>query len=341
VIHETEAEEADSSRASSNKKKAGKIWNQRRGKGAKKKRKENKAKKQPCMSDVRDIFDTLHGSQGKSFFAEVFQQLKGEAPPLWQDPSLLTLSGSAGKGGSFFVRSKEDPTYMVKSLTKSETQLLKSSSFVQEFVTFILENPGSLLMKMRGVYRTKQKVYFMLIENVLHFGPVKPERIFDLKGSLVHRRAAADASIRLDCDWLDSHEASLYFSPAARNQMMDQMEKDTEFLARFNLMDYSLLVGIIACPPGVREEAEARSYAFVSEDRNYIYLLAIIDYLQDYNAKKKLAHAVKSKYHDAALLSTVSPPLYKNRFVKFMAQHVLKEENALASCWSKTETILN
>jgi len=63
-------------------------------------------------------------------------------------------------------------------------------------------------------------------------------------------------------------------------------------------------------------------YGIMSADRDpnrkEIYYLGIIDYLQNYDKKKKIAHFAKSFKHVETDLSTVNPSLYASRFQKFL-----------------------
>ncbi|KAJ9449667.1 hypothetical protein DIPPA_58769 [Diplonema papillatum] len=53
------------------------------------------------------------------------------------------------------------------------------------------------------------------------------------------------------------------------------------------------------------------------------FVLGIIDYLQDYNTKKKLANAAKSILCDSNAISTIPPREYCDRFVRFCKDSVL------------------
>ena len=100
-------------------------------------------------------------------------------------------------------------------------------------------------------------------------------------------------------------------------------------------MDQSLLLGIEentvfkAIPssiPGIYDispEEEVyfwNRHRFMSEDRKFIYHIAIIDYLQDFNLNKKMEFFLKGIRNGSwfAEYSCVPPSWYQERFVKFM-----------------------
>lgn len=74
-------------------------------------------------------------------------------------------------------------------------------------------------------------------------------KVYDLKGSLQGRKLddAMTKDIPLavykDLNWLESKE-KLYLGPEKQTLLVQQMEKDVEFLKRNRIMDYSMLVGI-------------------------------------------------------------------------------------------------
>ena len=251
------------------------------------------------------VSDCLQGHQGKEVCGEHFSKIReksGVAKEKWFDVSCLSVKGSTGKGGAFFVTSSKDPDVMVKSLNKQEASFFKT--FAPVFVQYLMDNPHSLLMRVYGLYKVDH-LEFMLIENVLNTGQLKLSRIYDLKGSVVHRRAKDGSGTQLDLNWNDD-KAIVLLEAKDREIMLHQIEKDSMFLSKHNLMDYSLLVGIYEKDEesNMSEEdlvqmSKDKSYCFISYDRQQLYFLGIIDYLQEYNLKKKLAHGIKSLNHDS------------------------------------------
>lgn len=114
-------------------------------------------------------------------------------------------------------------------------------------------------------------------------------------------------------------------------------------LARFNLMDYSLLLTITtndkfyamknrtSAPLNAEDrdflkkqfdETKSNRHTFLSLNCKYIYHLGIIDYLQDYHFEKKMENFAKEKVLGRSSangeISAVHPTRYAPRFVDFM-----------------------
>lgn len=64
-------------------------------------------------------------------------------------------------------------------------------------------------------------------------------------------------------------------------------------------------------------------HCFLSEDGKYIYHLAIIDYLQDFNKNKQMENMYKSMLKDGKQISAVEPKYYCQRFFQFMQNQVV------------------
>lgn len=57
-----------------------------------------------------------------------------------------------------------------------------------------------------------------------------------------------------------------------------------------------------------------------------VYLIGVIDVLQDYNVKKKMAHSWKAMQVEEEKLSTVEPAMYASRFLTFIASKVVERK---------------
>jgi 1-phosphatidylinositol-4-phosphate 5-kinase len=236
------------------------------------------------------------------------------------------MSRSAGKGGAFFVRSARTSATLLKSLSREEAKTL--AAFARPYADHMLRHPHSVLMRILGVYKAGSHTV-MLIESVLDFAAA-PECVFDVKGSVINRKVTRleKGVTRLDCNWTEENRFVL-LDKATCSALREQVERDALLLSEHNLMDYSLLVAFYPRDESQTSRAELAAFAktregraFVSADGDCLYLMGIIDFLQLYNAKKKMAHAIKKTRHDEALLSTVAPELYASRFVQFLTSRV-------------------
>ena len=95
------------------------------------------------------------------------------------------------------------------------------------------------------MYHLRRKVHFVVMTSVFDT-PAQINTIYDLKGSLIGRSATArereGGGVLKDND-LISDGCKLHLG-AKKAAFMAQLEKDAMFLAKLNIMDYSLLVGI-------------------------------------------------------------------------------------------------
>lgn len=95
------------------------------------------------------------------------------------------------------------------------------------------------------MYHLRRKVHFVVMTSVFDT-PAQINTIYDLKGSLVGRAATQkerdSGGVLKDQDLL-SDKRKIHLG-AKKEAFMAQLQKDAMFLAKLNIMDYSLLVGI-------------------------------------------------------------------------------------------------
>lgn len=150
----------------------------------------------------------------------------------------------------------------------------------------------------------------------------------------------------------------LKFSPEDKACIMENIKRDVPLLKTGNIMDFSLLLAIEENPDyrkhassvrnlintnsssGSMHNSEGRSprydaesphkkfedsrHMFLSSNLQYIYHIAIIDYLQDYNFDKKSENFVKTIWRGRrAEISAVPPERYAKRYIEFMENQVI------------------
>ena len=92
-----------------------------------------------------------------------------------------------------------------------------------------------------------------------------------------------------------------------------KLEKDTP--------EYHELLG--------EHKSQNKRHTYMSEDGKFIYYVGVIDYLQDYNIRKKGENFFKTLFapsKDKDYISAVHPPLYRNRYHDFMQNHVITNQ---------------
>eukprot|EP00602_Paraphysomonas_sp_CaronLab_P002978 CAMPEP_0185030480 /NCGR_PEP_ID=MMETSP1103-20130426/17485_1 /TAXON_ID=36769 /ORGANISM="Paraphysomonas bandaiensis, Strain Caron Lab Isolate" /LENGTH=804 /DNA_ID=CAMNT_0027565641 /DNA_START=142 /DNA_END=2556 /DNA_ORIENTATION=- len=154
---------------------------------------------------------------------------------------------SNSKSGQFFFYS-HDGRYMIKTQTNEENKFMKR--ILPHYYRYVTENPHTFLVRIYGMHRVKmyhlnRKVHFVIMGSVFDT-PEPINKIYDLKGSLIGRKASARdrevGGVLKDNDLIDD---GVKLKLGSKRQLfLSQIEKDATFLSKLNIMDYSLLVGI-------------------------------------------------------------------------------------------------
>jgi len=121
-----------------------------------------------------------------------------------------------------------------------------------------------------------------------------------------------------------AYNLPVYLTKTQRVEVMTAMTRDCAFFEEFNLMDYSMIVGVHRPAPGEANAELQKSQnglhgtAYASQhggDTTIVYF-GIIDFLQSWTGGKKCAHFVKLACAPPPI-STVSPRKYAKQFCEF------------------------
>lgn len=161
-----------------------------------------------------------------------------------------------GKSPSFFFF-PDNNKLMLKTLKESESEIMFSKGFLLEYFKFILKNPETLLMKIFGVYELQigksKPISFILTDNMVGLDYDRVLRAFDLKGS-IHGRLERVTEKQLmegtglkalkDQNFLalNQIEKVIQIDDDKRQQILDQMDRDSQFLKSHALIDYSVFL---------------------------------------------------------------------------------------------------
>ncbi|KAG0288597.1 Phosphatidylinositol-4-phosphate 5-kinase [Dissophora globulifera] len=171
---------------------------------------------------------------------------------------ILSELGSPGKSGSFFYFS-QDYRFIIKTIHHAEHKFMRK--ILKDYFNHVKHNPHTLLCRFFGLHRVKlphgRKIHFVVMGNV--FPPNRDiHETFDLKGSTLGR-AISDAELganpratQKDLNWVNKNR-KLELGPEKRHLFVEQIKRDVELLARLNIMDYSLLIGIHDIERGNRD----------------------------------------------------------------------------------------
>ena len=161
------------------------------------------------------------------------------------DMALRELS-SPGKSGSMFFLS-QDGAFIIKTMRKAEMTHL-CANVLRSYVEHLDAYPEMMLTRFFGLHRVKpqggRNVRFVVMGNLLNTQHVLHRR-YDLKGSTQGRLTPSpfnpSSAILKDLDI--EYTFQLEDAEAAK-RLRTQLAADAALLARLNVMDYSLLLGV-------------------------------------------------------------------------------------------------
>lgn len=244
--------------------------------------------------------------------------------------SKTTFVVGSGKSGMKMWFSKTR-YFFVKEMTKGDKLSLKN--LMDDYTKYMRRNKNSLLPKFYGIYK-KNNIVYVIQKNL---NPYKNGTwVFDLKGS--HRRRTVlrhtVKKIGKDNNFGDS---KIFINNAKK--IKKQMKKDTTFLKKHNLMDYSLLLCMRNKPVKEKDWKVWGKGKFCcdikgpgpSKKSSININMGIIDILQKFNKKKFIESFFKSKQHikDRAQseVSAINSEAYKTRFDEFMGGIIQSKNN--------------
>jgi len=243
-------------------------------------------------------------------FARQFQALR-LACGLAHLDFLLSISKRAdlvasqlGKSKSVFFYS-HDKRYLLKLVSAKEILMLEdmAPNYFRHMAKHIYHQMPSQLIKTIGAFTVSikgktgevKKAHYLLTVNLEAIMPAN-SKIFDLKGTLNPRRYVKDGSTqtKMDLNFIEEyHSLPLCLHLTDKQKLDAGLWNDSLFLAKQNIIDYSLLV-------------------IVNEEQKMI-ATGIIDYMQHYTVDK----VVESKYKTVVgreQPTIIDPVVYKTRF---------------------------
>jgi len=145
----------------------------------------------------------------------------------------------SGKSGAKMLFS-EDKKYIIKTMSKRDGRAL--GPVINEYVSHIVgHSSSSAMMRIYAIIEDDVGGLWLIANNWL---PVNFPVTWDLKGSMVGRSSGTQSPAQKDKDWL-SQSKGLALPPSQRNSILQALQSDSAMLARSNLIDYSLIVGLL------------------------------------------------------------------------------------------------
>ncbi|KAI1634894.1 hypothetical protein F4809DRAFT_491523 [Biscogniauxia mediterranea] len=264
----------------------------------------------------------------KIFYAEQFDALRrkcGVADRIVESLSrCLKWDSKGGKTKSVFLKTQDDRLVM-KSLSPVETSafLRFAPAYFGIMAEALFRDLPSVIAKMLGFFQVviknpvtnmEIKLDLLLMENL--FYDRAPTRIFDLKGSMRNRKIQSTGEqneVLLDENMVEYiYESPLFAREHSKGLLRASVFNDTLFLARQNVMDYSLMIAV--------------------DEKRKELVVGIIDCIRTYTWDKKLESWIKDRGFAGGgrnRPTVTSPKEYKSRFREAMARYILQAPN----CW--------
>lgn len=248
---------------------------------------------------------------------------------------------SSGRSGSCFVESRTG-LLLLKSIRSPEVRCLQANfaGYIHRITSL---TPPSLLMPIFALILVRGGPSFILIRNVTH----RPDGTYivgrlDLKGRS-NKRPPARGPQPLACPYLDKDITRVRTSwpllPHLRDALVASLVADVAFLNSCNIIDYSLLIAVVAATPHwqktVQSGPSTRSPPLdplspasqvwfrlanggLHTGLGEVWHVAVIDCLTPWNAQKVTANLIKRVRWPQSTLSTIRPAQYAARFLSFM-----------------------
>lgn len=269
----------------------------------------------------------------KIFYAEQFDAVRrkcGVSDRFVESLSrCLKWDSKGGKTKSLFLKTLDD-RFVLKSLSPIETQAflkfapayfqIMSEAFFHELPSVIAKMLGFYQIVIRNPVTGVEANWFLLVMENLFYDRV-PTRIFDLKGSMRNRKIQSTGEqneVLLDENMVEFiYESPLFTREHSKKLLRGSVHNDTLFLARQNVMDYSLMLGI--------------------DEGKQELVVGIIDCIRTYTWDKKLESWIKDRGFAGGNKNrptVTSPKEYKKRFREAMMRYVLEAPN----CWHQFKT---
>ncbi|CDS42327.1 Phosphatidylinositol 4 phosphate 5 kinase type 1 [Echinococcus multilocularis] len=160
---------------------------------------------------------------------------------------LRELSNPGASGSIFYISA--DDEFIIKTVQHKEANFLQK--LLPEYYMNLVQHTRTLLPKFYGLhcYQSSGKnIRFVVMNNLLP-SSVKMHERYDLKGSSYKRKAnerelAKTSPTLKDLDFKERHPNGIWLEADTYDALMKTIERDCRVLESFQIMDYSLLLGV-------------------------------------------------------------------------------------------------
>eukprot|EP00928_Gymnodinium_smaydae_P048699 TRINITY_DN325_c0_g1_i1.p1 TRINITY_DN325_c0_g1~~TRINITY_DN325_c0_g1_i1.p1 ORF type:complete len:397 (+),score=69.93 TRINITY_DN325_c0_g1_i1:79-1191(+) len=242
------------------------------------------------------------------------------------------FEAGTGKGGTLMAFVGSD--YIVKELSKGDHTVL--DEIAQSYFAHVKGGKSRLCVILMHYQDVETGRYFFVMKNAMGSGPFK--KLYDLKGcdddKTLESEGKSIVPVRKriwhlhmwggKCMWskdrhvyhdgkVHARKAQIRLQKDQYEELMHALRRDTEWLAKEGLMDYSLLVGVKSGANASSLGGQDPYIVREADGTQTIVCASIIDFLQRWTATKLIAHYVKVLETNKA---TIKPAPYAERFLK-------------------------
>jgi 1-phosphatidylinositol-4-phosphate 5-kinase len=230
--------------------------------------------------------------------------------------NIKNLKYSEGGRSNAAVFFTYDNRYVIKTITRTERKAMIRS--LKDYAKRI-KDPSSRLVRILGMFRLKPvDKDFIIMENTL--SDRQNALIFDIKGAR-HRHVdeefdysnLPEGRVLKDLN-LEKSRLKLNLSPEEKDSLVSQINQDFDMLCKNNFMDYSLLIAFY----NNKVKPQGRYDFNVNQST---YSISIIDFLQEFNIKKKSEKFFKRIFINKSKITSISPEIYQQRLSDYMINY--------------------
>lgn len=169
---------------------------------------------------------------------------------------LRELSNPGASGSIFYIT--DDDEFIIKTVQHKEAEFLQK--LLPGYYMNLNQNPRTLLPKFYGLYCYEcsgKNIRFVVMNNLLP-SSIKLHEKYDLKGSTYKRKASKQERAKTcptlkDLDYRELHTDGIMLEAETFSALLKTMDRDCRVLQSFQIMDYSLLMGVHNLDQAVRE----------------------------------------------------------------------------------------
>uniref|UniRef100_A0A1B6FYA8 PIPK domain-containing protein n=1 Tax=Cuerna arida TaxID=1464854 RepID=A0A1B6FYA8_9HEMI len=186
---------------------------------------------------------------------------------------LKELPNPGASGSVFYVTQNDE--FIMKTMQHKEAEFLQK--LLPGYYLNLNQNPRTLLPKFFGLYCYKcnsKNVRTVVMNNVLP-SSLKIHQKYDLKGSTFNRKSSKEECEKAsptfkDIDFINHHPEGIFLEAEAHRSLVKTIQRDCRVLESFQIIDYSLLLGIHNLDKAKREETRTGSEGLSSKKEQLV-----------------------------------------------------------------------